>query len=90
MGLEEYFRETGSGTYPPHWDHNRLTVVLKSDYTKRVTPLFFYILYSHGGPMDWDQEIKDQEEEQLLYGKYAELFDDASAVCIEIEYCTSY
>ena len=69
---------------------NHFTVVLKSDYTKRVTPLFFYILYSHGGPMDWDQEIKDQEEEQLTYGKFAELFDDASCEGIEIEYCTSY
>jgi hypothetical protein len=40
--------------------------------------------------MDWEQELRDQEEEQLLYEKYAELFDDASCEGIEIEYCTSY
>tara|TARA_B100001996_G_scaffold300926_1_gene241416 strand:- start:938 stop:1063 length:126 start_codon:yes stop_codon:yes gene_type:complete len=41
--------------------------------------------------MDWEQELKDQEEEQLTYGKFAEFsIEDLSCDGIEIEYCTSY
>ena len=42
--------------------------------------------------MDWEQELKDQEEEQLTsFGKYAEFsIDDLSCEGVEIEYCTQY
>tara|TARA_B000000557_G_C20416484_1_gene292779 strand:+ start:264 stop:467 length:204 start_codon:yes stop_codon:yes gene_type:complete len=65
--------------------------VLKLVFKRGATLFFSKYIYSHGGPMDWEQELKDQEEEAAAFGKYAELsIEDLSCEGIEIEYCTSY